>query len=67
MIERTSFLTPERQEILFGNIFNVLYFVMPLVIIWLAFEFGGEILAVIRKAFSRIDDHDEDEYKYDDD
>lgn len=67
MIERIPFLTPERQEILFGNIINVLYFAMPLFLIWLAFEFGGKVIEVIRNAFSRIDRHDRDDYDdYDD-
>lgn len=63
MIERISFLTPDNQKILFGNLYNILYFVMPLILIWIAFEYGGTLIDVIRNAFSKMDHHDD---KYDD-
>lgn len=67
MIERIPFLTPDNQSVLFGNLYNVLFMVMPLVLIWLAFEFGGTVIEVIRNAFSRMDRHDRDDYEdYDD-
>lgn len=40
--------------------------VMPLLLIWAAFEFGGQLLEVIRNAFSRIDRNENDDYKDDD-
>lgn len=68
MIERIPFLTPQNQEVLLGNLYNIMFMVMPLLLIWLAFQFGGTLIEVIRNAFSRIDRHDRDEdyEKYDD-
>lgn len=44
----------------------VLYFVSPLLLIWAATEIGGNLLGVIRDAFTRNrkNDDDHDDYDY---
>lgn len=66
-IPRIAFFTPENQGIFGNNLVNILYVVMPLLLIWLAIEYGGQLIEVIRDAFSRMTDRDNDRYTDDDD
>lgn len=64
-IPQIAFFTPDVQET-FGNyLINVLYVAMPLLLIWMAVEYAGVVIRVIRDAFSRImgreDDYDDED------
>lgn len=62
MIGYVEFFDSKAIGELFHNIRVMLYFVMPILIIWVAIEFGGYLLEVIKGVFHR---EDEDE-RYDD-
>lgn len=46
----------------FHNVQGLLYMVMPLLVIWIATELGGYLIAVIRDAFDRRRQDREDDY-----
>lgn len=47
-----SFLTTERAGALWQFITAILYVVMPLLMIWAAIHFAGDLIAVVRRIFS---------------
>lgn len=53
-----TFFTAERADLFWQNTRVVLYVAMPLLLIYMAVEFGGEFIRTIRNAF-RKPDHDE--------
>lgn len=66
MIQFQSLFTTARMNEFFHNVQGLLYMVMPLLVIWIATELGGYLIAVIRDAFDRRrqdrDDYDDDDY-----
>lgn len=59
-IPNITFFTPDVQAT-FGNFLKgVLFVAMPLLLIWMATEFGAELITVIRDAFSRMTGRESD-------
>lgn len=65
-LPRIAWFTPEVANSFWQFLINVLYVVMPLVLIWMAVEYGGLVIQVIRDAFSRMDRDRDDDYDYED-
>lgn len=65
-----TFLTPERMDMLFENVHWLLFFVAPLVMIWIAVSMLEPVIKLIKSAFvkeerrSNDDDDDYDIYRY---
>lgn len=47
-----QFLTNERASDLWQFIYALLYVVMPLLLIWLAIQYSGYLISVLRDAFT---------------
>ncbi|MCY7486719.1 hypothetical protein [Paenibacillus alvei] len=65
MIGYVEFFDSKAIGELFHNIRVMLYFVMPILIIWAAIEFGGYLLEVIKGVFHRADEESYDDKQYD--
>lgn len=70
MPEFQTFLTPENMDKLFGYFHWLLFFVAPLIMIWIALSILDPIIKIIKSAFvkeernSNDDDDDYDFYRY---
>lgn len=63
------FFTPERLSEFWNNVQSIAYLAMPMLVIYLATIFGGDLLRVIRDVFDRRrSNQDRDDYdRYDHD
>lgn len=66
VIPYISFFTSDVQADFWQVLRAVLFVGMPLFIIKVAFEYGADLLAVIRRVFTGKSRHDEDHYDIDD-
>lgn len=62
-----TFMTTENTAVFGQNLKAVLFVAMPLFLIWLATEFAGQFISVIRNSFRRnkVDDDRDYERDYD--
>lgn len=56
-LQYISFLTPENAIVFWQYVRAILYVVMPLLIIYMATNYGALLIGTLRRAFSR-DPHD---------
>jgi hypothetical protein len=54
MIPQFTFATPEHMAIFWNDVYMILLFAMPFLVIWAATKFGGDLLRSIRRAFSQF-------------
>ena len=63
-LEFTTFFTSDRMNEFFHNVRVLFYLGVPILLVFLAVEYGGQLIRVIRDAFSfrrdREDDYDDD-------
>lgn len=64
-IPRIPFFTSDHLSTLWQNISALLYLAMPLLVIYVATEYGGYLIAVIRESFSRRREVEEYDDGYD--
>jgi len=64
-IPRIPFFSSDHLSTLWQNISALLYLAMPLLVIFVATEYGGYLIAVIRDSFSRRRQDDPGDYEDD--
>lgn len=63
MPEFQTFLTPERMDVFWDNVHWLLFYVAPVIMIWMALVGVHALVKMIRSSFGKNqDEDDEDDY-----